>query len=131
MILTFDTSILIDIERGKKETLNQLRLITKKHAGSAYILYTPYMELYSGLLKKKIKNFNQGYLLLQKFVFLAPTKDTAEITAKLKREYSQKGVTISEPDLFIAAQVVEHNLLLVTRDKDFSRIKEIKSIILN
>lgn len=51
----------------------------------------------------------------------------AKMYARVRRELAQKGLLIDQPDLFIAATAIEHNLLLVTRNrKDFERIPDLK-----
>jgi predicted nucleic acid-binding protein len=47
--------------------------------------------------------------------------------ALLRRELARKGQLIDQPDLFIAATAIQHNLTLVTRNrKDFARIPDLK-----
>lgn len=130
MIAAFDTSILIDIQRNYQPTLNALRKLVYPDANPAYLPFTSYFEFYEGILEKSPKNFKKSYAFLQKFPTLHPTKQTAEILATLKKNNKKNGVDIPISDLLIAAQVKEHNLLLVTKDKDFKQIDDIKCIVL-
>lgn len=129
MILTFDTSVLIDIEAAKKETLQRIRELIQLHSDPAILTFIPFFEFYFGIQERSLKNFEKAYSLLQKFPFIQPTKRTAEILAILKKKYYTKGIQLSLANLLIASQVQEHNLLLVTKDNDFMKIEEIKKIV--
>ncbi len=130
MTLALDTSVLIDIENEVQETTKKLQQLRKSHPGPAFVTYIPYFEFFSGLLNKNKKNFERAYILLQKFPYIIPTPDTAEIMARMLKKYEKKGINFSLADLMIASQVKQHNLLLVTKDKDFEKIDEIKKVIL-
>jgi predicted nucleic acid-binding protein len=67
--------------------------------------------------------------LLSEFPVLHTTDDTAELLASLKYEYQKLGRKKSFTDMLIATQALEHKLTLVTLDKDFTDITEIKKII--
>ena len=129
MIITLDTSVLIDIERGQKETREKLKELIMIHKSSPVILFIPYSEYYSGIINKTEKNFDYAYSFLQSFAFLEPTKKSSEILAQMKEKYERLGKNIALADLFIASQVKEHNLLLITKDKGFEKIDEIKCIL--
>ena len=130
MIVAFDTSILIDMQRKYQPTLDAIRKLVYPHGNPAYLPFTSYFEFYEGILEKSPKNFKKSYAFLQKFPVLHPTQQTAEILAALRKSYKRKGVDLPVSDLLIAAQVKEHNLLLVTKDKDFKQIDEIKCVVL-
>lgn len=129
MILALDSSILIDLENGNKETIQKLRKLAEKHQNPACISFMSYFELYYGILNKIEKNKEKAYALLQKFPVLHTTEKTAKILAEMKREYEKKGVHFSLADLFIASQIKEHGLLLVTKDRHFEAIEDIQKII--
>ena len=129
MILTFDSSVLIDLENGRRETLERVKDLIKMHPDPSPILFIPYFEFYFGIQDRSPKNIEKAYSFLQKFRIVQPTKTTAELLSALRRKYDAKGVALTLADLLIASQVHEHNLLLVTRDKDFSKIEEIKKVI--
>ena len=54
------------------------------------------------------------------------TKNTADRLVELKQKYE-----LPLADLLIAAQVIENNGILITKDNDFDKIKEIEKINLN
>ena len=54
---------------------------------------------------------------------LGITRSIAKQYARMRGELGRKGQLIDQPDLFIAATAIHHNLTLVTRNlKDFERI---------
>ena len=60
------------------------------------------------------------------FAVLEPSMDTARIYSELRADLHRRGITISDPDCWIAAHALEDNLLLLTTDRDFSRIPEVR-----
>jgi len=122
-MLCLDTSVLIDIQCDRKVTLDRLKQLVAKHPAPGCIAFITYFEYYYGLMK--IKKKEKAYGLLDSFIFLRPTKKTAEILAQLKKESEDKGLGLPLADLLIASQVRENNLTLVTKDKDFLKVKRI------
>jgi len=131
MILTLDSSILIDLEKGIQQTKEKIRKLAIIHPDPAPISFMAYVELYTGMLEKKPKKFEKASMFLQQFPFLPLTKRTAEIMATFKKKYDERGISLSLADVLIASQVKEHNLLLVTKDKDFGKVEEINKIIIS
>lgn len=129
-MITFDTSILVDIEKGNKNTVKKLAELTATHAGPALLLFIPYFEFYRGLNVNAPERLEKGGAFLKKFTFVQPTKKTAELLVRLRTKYDATGNSLHLADLIIASQVQEHNLVLVTKDTDFERIDEIRKIVL-
>ena len=130
MNLVLDTSIVVDLERGNKETINSIEKLKVNHHGMPIITFVTYFEIFEGILKRNVKNKEESLEFLNKFSYLHLTKRTAEILAELKVKYEKKGISLSMADFLIVAQVKENNLLLVTRDNHFSDIEEINMVIL-
>ncbi|MSR86480.1 type II toxin-antitoxin system VapC family toxin [Candidatus Woesearchaeota archaeon] len=130
MILALDSSILIDLEQNNKETVHRLQQIVEKHQSPACIPFIVYFELYYGTIDRIDKNKEKALHFLQKFPLLQPTQKTAKILAEMKKKYETEGTPFSLADIFIASQVKEHGLLLITKDKAFLKIKDIEKIIL-
>ena len=51
--------------------------------------------------------------------------------ADLKYKYEKKGIVVPLADLIIASIAIENNAVLVTSDKDFEKIEELKKIIIS
>jgi len=130
MIITLDTSILIDLEKGRKQTIDGIQKLRLIYRDAPLLMFVPYLEFYLGILERQPKRFEKGYNFLQEMCFLRLTKRTAEIVAELKKKYDKKGFVLPVSNMLIAAQVKENNLLLVTKDKDFEQIDEIRKVIL-
>ena len=122
-MLCLDTSVLIDIQRERKATIERIEQLLARHPAPGCITFITYFEYYLGLLGMKKRE--KGYALLASFIFLRPTKKTAEILARLRRESDNEGTGLALADLLIASQVKENNLTLVTKDRDFLKVKDI------
>lgn len=130
MSLVFDTSILIAIEGGDKETINKLENLYKSYLSSPQLTFISFFEYLIGLKIRKSKSFQTNLIFLKKFNVLHTTDSSAEILSDLKIKYDKKGIALSLADLLSASIVIDNNLVLVTKDKDFEKIEELKKIIL-
>ncbi len=130
MSLVFDTSILIDIERGNKETINRLKNLYKSYQSSPQLTFISFFEYLIGLKIRKSKSFQTNLIFLKKFNVLHTTISSAEILSDLKIKYDRKGISLSLADLLSASIAIDNSLTLVTKDKDFEKIEELKKIIL-
>jgi len=130
MALVLDTSILVDIERKIKETVKKLEEISKNHFLPPRITFINYFEFYEGIIEKNIKN--KGILIdfINKFMCFRASSRTAEILANLRHKYGKKRISFGLADLIIAAQVIENNATLVTKDSAFKKIEEMNKIII-
>jgi len=130
MTLAFDTSVLIEIERKDEDSLGKLREFSKIHKLLPQLPFISYYEFLKGLKIRKPKKYKELLDFVNGFSVLDITKNTASILADLKIKYDNLGISLPLADLLIASQVIENNLTLVTKDKDFEKINEIKRIIL-
>ena len=130
MTLVLDTSILIAIEKKDKETINKIEELSKAHYAPAAITFVNYFEFYFGAMAKNIRNRQVMAEFINKFNCLKASEKTAEILAELKYKYDSKGITFALADLIIASQVIENNMVLLTKDKDFEKISELRKVIL-
>lgn len=125
MSLAIDTSVLIDLEKGKEEIVRKFTELKKQYPAKPKISFIVKFEFLFGLKNKSPKNKEEA----QKFMNEFETIHTNELTIKnlviLREKYE---LPIS--DLIIATQTIENGDTLVTRDKDFEQITEIDKIIL-
>jgi len=56
---------------------------------------------------------------------LMPGRETAEEYARLFVQLKRAGTPVPDNDLWIAALALEHDLLLITRDRHFQRIPQL------
>lgn len=124
MNLIFDTSVLIELEKGNKEVIEKIGTLSKSYPAPAKISFISYFEFLSGLINKSQKNREEFTTFVNKFNVIQTSKKTAEILVKLKQNYE-----LPLADLIIAAHTLEMDGILVTKDKDFGMIKEIEKVI--
>jgi predicted nucleic acid-binding protein len=124
MIFVLDTSVLIDISNKKEAVINKIKEISKD-SSIAKITFINDFEFRYGLRDKNEKNQMKLLEFIHRFPMLNTTPTTPIILSDLKSKYE-----MSLTDLMIAALTIENNHVLITRDNDFSKIKELKKIII-
>ncbi|GEM_PF-579593 len=130
MTLLLDTSVLIAIQRKEKGITEKIDELKKNHLRPASISFISYFEFYIGILDKNVKNKQINLEFINKFNCLKASSITAEILAELKDKYEKKGIIIGLADLIVASHAKENNMTLVTMDKNFEKIDEIRKIVL-
>ncbi len=131
MSLVFDTAVLIDIENREPRTLAKLKELVVLYPGPGQITFVTYFEFLFGLKEKSPKNKERALAFLNHFECVQTTKMTAQVLAGLKHNCERAGKSLPLADLLIAAQVIENGGILVTRDTDFERIRELRKIVLH
>ena len=105
-----DTSVLIDdLRRGVYEEVS-ISIITL-------------IEVLRGISSKKRKKVKQ--LLEKCFEIINIDNNVVLKYCELYTLLKQRGQLIPEADLLIAATAISNNLILVTKDRDFERLKEL------
>jgi len=130
MNLAFDTSVLIGVEKRDGTILKKIEELSKTYPSIPQLPFISHFEYLFGLKKRKPKNSSKLLKILNKFPLLQFTEKTSDILSDLKIKYESSGVSLSLADLLIASQVIENKLILVTTDKDFKRIEELKCVVL-
>ena len=125
MILV-DTSILIDLFKGhENDPVRNFRLIIQQQVpfGISSVIY---QEVLQGARNKKEYDSLDEYLSTQLFFNPKdPIKSFAD-AAKIYYRCRKKGITIrSTIDCLIAQTALEHKLILLHNDKDFTAISTI------
>ncbi len=119
-----DTNILIALFKHEK-------VIIEKLSEQNNICYTSFItigELYYGAFNsfKIEENLLQLSKLRQVIPILKSSDTTSMLYGKIKTGLKKKGKPIPENDIWIAALAKEHDLILVTRDKHFEEIEDLK-----
>ncbi len=105
-----DTSVLIDnIRRG----------VYEEGAISAITL----IEVLRGLASKKRRRVKE--LLERSYDVIYLDNKIILKYCELYDEFKQKGLLIPDADLLIAATALANNMALITKDRDFERLKEV------
>jgi len=128
--LILDTSVLIALERGDPFILERLRILSSHYPSPPQISFMVYFEFLFGLQNKNLKNKTKALSLLHRFQVLHTTNTTANILASLKHDSDSNGHGLSLADLLIGSQVIEHQGILLTRNRDFAKISTLQTILL-
>ena len=122
--VAIDTNRITDLFRGDVELAEQL--------GTAEEVWIPLFalgEIKAGFQGGTQSRQNESLLnrLLAKPTagVLLPSRETAEHYARLFVQLRRAGTPIPDNDLWIAALVLEHDLILITRDRHFERIPQL------
>lgn len=114
-----DSNIVIDLFRGDQQTISRIKLI--KEVKIPVIVLG---ELYFGANKSNqtSKRLKQIARLEELVTILNITKSTTRSYGVIKDQLRLKGKPIPENDIWIASLALEHNLILLTKDKHFEYI---------
>jgi predicted nucleic acid-binding protein len=116
MRLLLDTSVLIDVLRGREDTRVLLaRLVREGHFLSTTVQNIA--ELYAGMLSGEEPKTEQFLGGLECFDLSAAE---ARLAGRLKNSWQKKGRTLTLSGTIIAAVAIEHRCVLMTDNrKDF------------
>ncbi|MBI4163797.1 MAG: PIN domain-containing protein, partial [Candidatus Aenigmarchaeota archaeon] len=89
------------------------------------ITFISYFEFLYGIRKKDIRNKEKAISFIEEFSIIQTTKTTAGILVWLKEKYE-----LPLADLLIASQAIENQSVLITKDNDFDKIRELNKIII-
>ena len=78
-----------------------------------------------GTERKRNEILLTGLLAKATVGILLPGRETAEQYARIFVQLKRAGTPIPDNDLWIAAQALEHDLILMTRDRHFERIPQL------
>ena len=125
MRAALDTNRLVDLLRGDMRLAGLL--------GTCDEVWIPLIvlgEIKAGFLGGTQQHRNEGLLqrLLAKITVgvLLPSRETAEQYARLFVQLKRAGTPIPDNDLWIAALALEHDLVLITRDRHFQHIPQLQ-----
>lgn len=124
MRVALDTNRITDLFRGDVELAEQLST-----AEEIWIPLFAMGEIRAGFHGGTQQRRNEGLLtrLLAKPTVgvLLPGRETAEHYARIFVQLRRAGTPVPDDDLWIAALVLEHDLVLITRDRHFERIPQL------
>jgi predicted nucleic acid-binding protein len=125
-VILVDTSVWIDLLRdrtGRRSTVLEAALDGDETVLSRF----QQLELLQGALDEREWNLLRDYLDVQQYLECSPTSwaDAARIYFDLRR----RGKTVRSPiDCCIAQLAIEHDVLLLHRDRDFEIIAEVTAL---
>lgn len=130
MSLVFDTSVLIALQRKDDQVIAKLEELSKTYALTPYTTFLNIFEFLLGIKLKPPRNAKESVAFIRRFDILNTTESTSEIMADLKLKYDRKGMVLPIADLIITSLVIENDMVLVTRDRDFEKIEELHKEII-
>src|SRR5579864_8975828 len=124
MRVALDTNRLTDLFQGDSALADQM--------GACEEVWIPLVvlaEIKAGFYGGTQQHRNE--ILLRKLLakptvsVLLPARETAEHYARLFVQLKRAGTPVPDNDLWIAALVLEHDLVLITRDQHFQKIPQL------
>jgi predicted nucleic acid-binding protein len=125
MSYVLDTSVLIEIRKGNNAVAEAIKKLVQNDE-DAYITLMTYSEYYYGCIDLRQDAQNDCLNFLNSFGHITLTRSGAKQYAELTRSYEKKGIALDMADMFIAVISIDHKMTLITCDRAFSRIKELK-----
>jgi tRNA(fMet)-specific endonuclease VapC len=122
--VALDTNRLTDLFQGDRELADRLSQCDE--------VWLPLMVLgeiqagfYGGTQQHRNEILLRSFLIQPTVGVLLPAHATAEHYARLFVQLKRAGTPIPDNDLWIAALALEHNLVLITRDRHFESVPQL------
>lgn len=131
MSYALDANILIELRKGSGAVADEIRKRISIEVSDAYITLMTFAEYFFGCLDASREGQEDCLKFLNAFEHLPLTKISAMLYAKLTHHYKKGGINFSPMDMLTASIAIENNMTLITSDKAFERIKELKKIIIS
>lgn len=124
MKVALDTNRYVDLCRGAAEVVHRL-----EEAEAIFLPFIVLAELRAGFAQGRHGRSNERalQLLLAKpgVTTLFASDDTTRSYASIFRQLRRQGTPIPTNDIWIAALVIQHDLVLYTRDTHFARLPQL------
>jgi predicted nucleic acid-binding protein len=105
-----DTTVIIDYLRGEKRKVEFVKKLASEGSFLGCCLVN-IIEVYAGMREKEREATEE---ILDSLEYYEVTKEIAKKAGQYKRVYREKGVTLSLPDVVVAAVAISNGLTLVT-----------------
>ena len=116
-----DTTVIIDYLRGEREKVKFIKKLASEGSLLGCCLIN-IIEVYAGMQEREREATEE---ILNSLEYYEVTKEIAKEAGEYKRVYREKGVTLSLPDVTIAAVAISNNLTLVTNNPKHYPMPEI------
>jgi tRNA(fMet)-specific endonuclease VapC len=120
-----DTDWMVEVLKGKAEAIQLLDWVADQGAAISIITYAELLEGIVGFPQREIRE-RQLEALIASIDVLPIDFDVARRFAVSAVALRQGGVSIPDLDLLIAATALRHDLTLVSRDRHFERIPDLR-----
>lgn len=121
-----DSDVVVDYMKGRQQAISLLTPLVKDGLGISIITYA---ELYEGVYYASDRSrYERAFRAFLRGVDVLPiTRVIARRYAVLRGHLRATGQLIDQPDLFIAATALRHDLRLLTRNlRHYDRIPELR-----
>ena len=134
MKIFFDTTILVDVDRNKQDTINLLKnLVKEKHELVISTITVTEILTGSNLRRDSKESTLKAKAILNQFTWQEIDGETAEIAAKLLAQLivEKKQESTEYPDVLIAASYfsAQCNTFITLNKKDFTLIPQLKNSV--
>ena len=126
MTVLLDTNVLIDVlngRNGRREFLSELLDDGNTLACCAVTV----AEVYAGMRPKEARETGE---FLDALEYLDITRETSRRAGLLKAEHARRGITLTLPDVLIAALSMERRIALATDNRKHFPMSELQFISL-
>lgn len=124
-----DTNLIIDFLKAKPETIDKLSHLFAEGMAISTITAAEYLQgIFKTTDNKHALKLFLEFLNQAKIEILNIDWEIAEIYAKLQAKAEQIGNRLPAFDLLIASTALAYNLTLISDDKIFTKIKNLKLI---
>lgn len=124
MRVALDTNRLTDLFRGDTDLAEMLALCDEVWIPLVVLAETK-AGFYGGSQQHRNEALLATFLSKEPVGLLLPDRATAEHYARIFVQLKRAGTPVPDNDLWIAAMVLQHNLVLITRDQHFDRIPQL------
>lgn len=124
MRVALDTNRITDLFRGDLELAEQLGIAEEVWI-PLFVLGEMKAGFHGGTQQRRNENLLNRLLAKRTVGVLLPSRETAEVYARIFVQLRRAGTPVPDNDLWIAALVLEHDLILITRDRHFERIPQV------
>jgi predicted nucleic acid-binding protein len=120
MLLVFDTSALIEIDKGNNAVLERVRdLAEKLPLVDLAVPWPSCFEFYTGMLRESPEKKEACLMWLRKFTWLGMNFEATRLFTEMRSKLVQR---VGDFDLLIAAIAISSGGLLLTGDRDFLEV---------
>ncbi len=125
--IAIDVNRYVDFARGIDEAVTCIR-----RAGQIYLPFVVLAELRAGFRAGQRAKANEAvlsrFLQSDRVTVLLPDEQTTHVYAEVFVQLRRAGTPIPTNDLWIAALVIQHDLVLFSRDQHFEVLPQIARI---
>lgn len=122
--VALDTNRITDLFRGDLELAEQLSTCEEVWI-PLFALGEIKAGFHGGTQQRQNETLLNKLLAKRTVRVLLPSRETAEHYARTFVQLKRAGTPVPDNDLWIAALVLEHDLVLITRDRHFERIPQV------